>query len=160
MAECSRRSLLTGAFRGQSGAMRPPWSRADVAFTAVCTRCDACVQACETGIVIRGAGGFPVVDFHRGECTFCYACAESCAEALFVARDSLPWRYQAAVGAHCLAENRIECRSCEDACPERAIRFRPTRAGVARPQIVPERCSACGACAAGCPVFAIEFKEL
>lgn len=159
MAEFSRRGLLTGAFRAGSNAIRPPWSRRDVEFTAVCTRCNACVEACETTVITRGAGGFPEVDFQRGECTFCYACAESCPQPLFAVRDSKPWQYQITIGARCLAQNRVECRSCEDACPERAIRFRPTLAGIAKPQTDVSLCTACGACVPGCPVSAIELRS-
>jgi len=43
-----------------------------------CTRCGACAAACPETIITAGDGGFPAVDFHRGECTFCGACADAC----------------------------------------------------------------------------------
>ncbi|ECH9052614.1 hypothetical protein FB43_13715 [Salmonella enterica subsp. enterica] len=78
MVDLSRRSMLTGSWRNASNGILPPWARETTYFLAHCLRCDACIQACEADILQRGAGGYPSVDFKRGECSFCYACAQAC----------------------------------------------------------------------------------
>jgi ferredoxin-type protein NapF len=61
----------------------------------------------------------------------------------------------AAIGAGCLARHGVVCQSCGDACPERAIRFRPMLGRVALPAVATDRCTGCGECVALCPVAAI-----
>lgn len=56
----------------------------------------------------------------------------------------------------CLARQRIECRVCGERCDEGAIRFRPTLGGVALPDLLAERCTACGECLAVCPSGALQ----
>ncbi|WP_080076057.1 ferredoxin-type protein NapF, partial [Salmonella enterica] len=86
MVDLSRRSMLTGSWRNASNGILPPWARETTYFLAHCLRCDACIQACEADILQRGTGGYPSVDFKRGECSFCYACAQACTESLFLPR--------------------------------------------------------------------------
>ncbi|MBY5992900.1 ferredoxin-type protein NapF [Ferrimonas balearica] len=118
-------------------------------FVELCTRCDACVEACETGVIVRGDGGFPELDFQRAECSFCEACNTACPEPLFLPKSVAPWPYRARLGESCLPLSGIECRSCADACEAQAIRFTPT-AGAALPTLT-EDCTGCGACLPRCP---------
>lgn len=153
----SRRRLLRGRLRAapQQAALRPPWARADL-FTDLCTRCGACVHACPEAILHAGDGGFPEVDFRRGECSFCAACADACPEPLFDrAAGRRPWTHVAAVGPSCLTASRVVCRSCGDACPESAIRFALEPNGAARPSLDALACTGCGACLSACPVGAV-----
>ena len=53
---------------------RPPWALNEFLFVDQCTRCNECITACEEEIIIRADGGFPEIDFNRGECTFCELC--------------------------------------------------------------------------------------
>ena len=80
----SRRALLRGDPTPTEPPLRPPWSVAEDIFTDVCTRCGECLAACPEKILIRGDGGFPGVDFQRGECTFCRACVDACPEPAFL----------------------------------------------------------------------------
>jgi len=152
-----RRGFLTGRFRSARPAQRPPWAIDADAFEDRCTRCKECLRVCPTGIVVAGEGGFPKVDFARGECTFCGACVIACAPAALMRRDAggAPWRLTATVGDTCLAGHGVECRVCGEACGPGAIRFRPQMGGAARPQLDAARCTGCGACYAPCPVGAI-----
>ncbi|ANV98819.1 4Fe-4S dicluster domain-containing protein [Bradyrhizobium icense] len=69
--------------------------------------------------------------------------------ALF--RGQLLSRPVALIGDACLAEAGIVCRSCGDACPASAIRFRP-RIGLPPQAIVNEAvCTGCGECVDACP---------
>jgi ferredoxin-type protein NapF len=70
-------------------------------------------------------------------------------------RGQLLSRPVAVIGEACFAEAGIVCRSCEDACPELAIRFR-SRTGLPPQAIVDEAvCTGCGECASACPGDAI-----
>ena len=61
----------------------------------------------------------------------------------------------AVIGDGCLAEAGIVCRSCGDACPASAIRFRP-RIGLPPQAMVDEAvCTGCGDCVGACPGEAI-----
>jgi ferredoxin-type protein NapF len=55
----------------------------------------------------------------------------------------------------CLARSGVVCHSCGDACPDRAIRFRPTIGAPAHPELDPDLCTGCGCCVAACPAGAI-----
>ncbi|STJ79710.1 ferredoxin-type protein [Escherichia coli] len=46
--DASRRGILTGRWRKASNGIRPPWSGDESHFLTHCTRCDACINACET----------------------------------------------------------------------------------------------------------------
>lgn len=88
--DASRRGILTGRWRKASNGIRPPWSGDESHFLTHCTRCDACINACENNILQRGAGGYPSVNFKNNECCFCYACAQACPESLFSPRHTRP----------------------------------------------------------------------
>lgn len=159
MTNLSRRSLLTGGRHCAANTLRPPWSGAESDFLSQCTRCNACISACGSGILQRGPGGFPFVDFQRGECLFCYDCASACPEGLFAARHTAPWNYQLTIRGSCLSLNQVECRCCQDACESGAIAFRPTLRRVAPPSLDEALCTACGACIAYCPAGAIAMES-
>lgn len=156
----SRGRFLRGDFGGRRRPIRPPWALAEDEFIERCTRCADCIGACPTRIVAKGPGGFPHIDFSRGECTFCGRCASACrAGALRIGAEGAPWRLAATIADRCLALKRIVCRSCGDACDAHAIRFGARAGGVAVPELAPDRCTGCGACFGICPVNAIEISE-
>ncbi|EGM70641.1 ferredoxin-type protein NapF [Shewanella sp. HN-41] len=150
----SRRSLFN---RRKNTAIRPPWVREDIEFTDVCTRCSACITACETHIIHKGDGGFPELSFRDNECTFCTLCAKACPEALFDLTQT-PWHYKAHVQDNCLTYQGIWCQSCKDACEPRAITFTLSIGKAPTPKIDINLCTGCGACVAPCPSQAIQMK--
>lgn len=155
MAQLSRRKLLSGQWHRHSSVIRPPWSREEPLFLAGCTQCQACINACETGVLISGSGGFPEIDFQRAECTFCRQCAQACEAPLFYSQSHQPWQQVAIFSRDCLALHATECRSCQDSCETQAIRFRPRLGGPAQPALNAAECNGCGACVASCPARAI-----
>lgn len=155
----TRRSFLRGRIRSVEPAQRPPWALNETDFISRCTRCDACIKACPTAILVPADGGYPTVDFSRGECTFCAECLTQCTPAALVREPGVPpWSLQAVIAPSCLAANGVECRVCGEACPTGAIRFRPRLGGVALPALTLDSCNGCGACFAPCPVRAITVK--
>ncbi|MFT5657193.1 MAG: ferredoxin-type protein NapF [Gammaproteobacteria bacterium] len=140
----------------------------DAIFTENCTQCDRCIDACETKILTRDNEGFPVVDFDKGECTFCTACHQVCDQSNNLlqpadARHALkPWSLVLSISAECLAKNKVFCQSCRDVCESNAIDFSYFLAGktnsIPQPTINADDCTQCGACIAGCPQSAIAFR--
>ena len=153
----SRRRLFS---RKKSNAIRPPWSKTDIEFTDICTRCDKCIKACETQIIFRGDGGFPEINFADDECTFCKKCVEVCPEPLILDTAQAPWELKAVVQETCLAYKGVWCQSCKDACDERAISFKSAIGQAPKPVIDTDLCTGCGACASPCPTDAINFLSL
>lgn len=114
------------------------------------------MAACPQHILVRGAGGFPKVDFRHGECSFCGRCVEACGDGALVREAGLPaWNLKAQIGEGCLAMRRVVCRSCGEACGPGAIRFRLAPGGVALPMVSADECNGCGACVGICPVQAM-----
>ncbi|MCL1144034.1 ferredoxin-type protein NapF [Shewanella gaetbuli] len=148
----SRRNLFS---RRKTNVLRPPWVKQDIEFTDICTRCDKCIQVCETHIIKRGDGGFPEVDFSIDECTFCQKCSDICPEPVFDKAQDTPWQVKANIKDNCLTHNGIWCQSCKDACDPRAITFTMAVGQVPKPQIDINSCTGCGACVSPCPNDAI-----
>ncbi|MDW7774630.1 MAG: ferredoxin-type protein NapF [Desulfobulbaceae bacterium] len=138
----------------------PPWSAEDRDFLAQCDGCGQCAAACRENILIIDNNGRPQIDFSAGSCTFCGRCAESCKTGALSLEDpySSPWTVQAFVTGDCLARNNVLCRTCAEHCDEYAIIFSKTNP-IAAPEILPDRCTGCGACFSPCPVKAIEMRR-
>lgn len=61
--------------------LRPPGAQDAAHFAATCLKCNRCESACpqqclRTGVLEDGILNWrtPIMDFHRGACTFCGAC--------------------------------------------------------------------------------------
>ncbi|HEY5761588.1 MAG TPA: ferredoxin-type protein NapF [Rhodocyclaceae bacterium] len=150
----TRRQLLRGDFLAKAYSLAPPWAVRH--FTSACSRCDACVTACPTGLLIRGDGGFPRTDYSRSECTFCGDCATACKDdALRRGDGQAPWSRRILIDDSCLTRIGVVCRSCGEHCDAQAIRFVAQAGGVANPSLDAAACTGCGACVAVCPNRAI-----
>ena len=139
--------------------MRPPWSLIEEDFVEHCTRCGDCLTACPEKILKPGRGGFPQIDFAKGECTFCQECHKACAEPVFNATDQRPWFFHIVIGDRCLSKNGIVCVACAEQCEAEVIHFVPQVGSVPQPQVSAVACTSCGACYRPCPVNAIQFQQ-
>jgi ferredoxin-type protein NapF len=154
----SRRQFLRGRFSARHAPLRPPWALGEDAFLAACTRCGECVRGCPQGILVE-EGGYPRVEFGKGECTFCGECVTACKPAaLRRTEGQAPWRLLPVIGQTCLAQLGVVCRTCGDVCAPAAIRFRPQLGGSALPEVEESRCTGCGGCVAPCPARAITLR--
>jgi ferredoxin-type protein NapF len=152
----SRMQFLRGDIRGERRAVRPPWALAERLFVECCDRCGKCIDACPQGLLGAGRGGFPQVDFQRGECTFCGTCLQRCSRgALRADPGAAPWQLQVMIGAGCLTRHGVVCRTCGERCDARVIRFRPAAGRVAQPELNSASCNGCGACVGACPAKSI-----
>ena len=160
----SRRNFLRGEFRTASGPVRPPWAVDDSVFLEGCTQCAECLARCPQGILIAGSGGFPEVDFSRGECIFCADCVSACEPGVLSrernAADASPWEVKAVINRSCFNYQGVFCRVCADRCISRAIRFRPVRGGAFLPRVDHAHCNGCGACIGACPAGALRAERL
>ena len=137
---------------------RLPWVSNEINFVSQCTQCEKCITACEENIIVKGDGGFPIVDFEKGECTFCEGCAQSCPENLFDLTVVPAFSHKVSINESCLAKQSVECRSCSDMCETQAIRFQLVLGNVAQPQLNLDVCNGCGGCVDACPTSAINMR--
>jgi ferredoxin-type protein NapF len=153
----TRRTFLRGRPGRETVHVRLPWL-ATHRFVDGCTRCGECLAACPEKIIVPSTGGFPSIDFSRGECTFCGACADACPASLFDRSRAEPWKFKALISGDCLAKRHIMCRSCEDACVQNAIAFKLAPGRLPSPEIYIANCTGCGGCVSVCPENAISIQ--
>ncbi|MFU8788365.1 MAG: ferredoxin-type protein NapF [Methylobacter sp.] len=154
----SRRALLTGQLKATSPPLRPPWAIPEAQFIDACTACSRCIKDCEEGILKKGSGGFPEVDFSLGECTFCQRCVDACPDQA-LQKTATPWQLKAHINDNCLTHQHIVCLSCGENCDAQAIRFSQIGHPVAQPKIDANLCTGCGACFNPCPTQAISLCQ-
>ena len=150
--------LTLAAHTPDAIALRPPGALLESEFLSLCERCDDCSKACPQQIIVRGDGGFPVLDFSRAGCTRCGECIQACQV------DALSADVKASLGEwvvneSCLPSQKITCQSCKDACDLQAISF-PYTSSSPMPVIDVNNCTGCGECVAVCPVNAIAIKPV
>jgi len=160
MVDLSRRNFFRGKKTSTPSAIRLPWVINEQVFIDNCTQCGDCATTCEENIIVKGSGGFPEIDFSKGECSFCQKCIDVCEQPLFVNnRDTSKsaWQLNIQIKNNCLAVNQVVCQSCQDSCETEAISFKYQQSTIPQPQIELDKCNGCGACVSICPKSSIEL---
>ncbi|MEJ1298827.1 MAG: ferredoxin-type protein NapF [Candidatus Sedimenticola sp. (ex Thyasira tokunagai)] len=154
--------FLRGDFQGAGDPLRPPWSLSELQFQDKCTGCGDCIEACPYHLISEGRAKFPEIDFTNYGCDFCGDCVTACKPGALQrgeASDSSPWNLKATILPACLSLNAVVCRSCGEACEERAISFKLETGGIARPLLDMNSCTGCGECFAVCPIKAVKISS-
>jgi len=155
----NRRQFLRGDLQGRRASLRPPWAINEADFVQLCTSCGDCISNCPESILIKADAGYPAIDFHSGECTFCQSCLYAC-DTGALKFSTNPWYLTLDINDSCLAKNSIVCSVCAEQCETSAIRFNPVVGGVSQPEIDMTLCIGCGACIRPCPNTSISlFNE-
>ncbi len=160
MVDLARRNFFRGKKTSTPPVIRLPWVTDEQHFIDGCTQCGDCITSCEEKIIVKGAGGFPEIDFSKGECSFCQKCVDVCPQPLFVNNkkdNKNAWELDIKIKDNCLAMNQVVCQSCQDCCESEAITFTYLQSKTPQPQISLDKCNGCGACVAICPPSAIEL---
>jgi ferredoxin-type protein NapF len=143
------------AKRGNSIIHRPPHAVAESEFIAGCTRCDACIEACDPHAIFRAPesegniAGTPIIDASGQPCIMCedMPCVAAC-EAGVLRIDAPVAMALAEINTDtCLAYHGTVCTACVDQCP---VENCMTMEG-GRPKIDSETCTGCGVCLYVCP---------
>ena len=143
----------------------PPGSISIDRFTAICTACHACVDACPAHVLQPtlfeyGISGMlqPKMEYHTAYCTFdCTLCGEICPTGaiLPLTKDA---KKLAQIGVakfekrNCIVNTEhTDCGACSEHCPTKAVTMVPFEGKLVIPEVHAEYCIGCGACEHACP---------
>lgn len=148
------------------GTIRPPGAVEESYFTAHCTRCGNCIQACPTRLLksVDRHWDFstPYADFTPQDPTWCEtncnACSQVCPSAAIrpfrvADKKNLPFARAVFIFEYCRLYDDIECSICARECPYEAISYQWNEEEYRQVVEIDERkCTGCGWCVAVCPV--------
>ena len=136
--------------------IRPPGYGAG--STEVCGGCDACLDACGPGAIIKLTDGTPGIDPRRQPCLLCgdLPCIEACpSDVLQPMRTPSLARMAVAeiIPDRCRHGRGEPCSDCYTACPlpSRAMALVTGGPSGPKPVVFTEGCTGCGACLYDCP---------
>lgn len=140
--------------------IRPPFASDELTFLLACTRCDACIEACDYDVIFKlsprlGAkvAGTPALDLLHKGCHLCidWPCVNACEPDALRLPDAetvtAPKLAAARIDtAACLPYSGPECGACAGSCPiPDALLW-----NMQRPEIDDATCVGCGLCREAC----------
>jgi len=146
--------------RGALGIVRPPGSKDEDDFLALCIRCTRCADACEPqcirlfGPESAGLQGTPCIVPETRGCTLCLKCGEACPTGAIL---PLKTKEEARIGTAvvdkrlCVSHNGTgACGACHTICP---LRNKAITQGIrCAPTVHEDHCTGCGMCEEVCIV--------
>ncbi|MFA7174299.1 MAG: 4Fe-4S dicluster domain-containing protein [Kiritimatiellia bacterium] len=161
---------------GGSRLIRPPATKGEAGFLALCARCGACARACPEQIIKSSGteGGFagllaPKIDFKNGECSpSCIQCGQVCPSGAIPAF-TVENKYERPMGVAvvdnqtCRLALHKECGVCLNVCQYQALDLEWDPVEMISTLVVDGGlCTGCGSCQYVCPVdpVAIVIKPL
>lgn len=140
----------------ESAYPRPPWSRRNVDFLALCNRCGECVDRCPERVLRKSEEtdpvlhGLPVLSLDYGRCTFCGECADHCRSGALSRTDGIKVQAVVHMTGNCQRTFNPACDMCADACARSAITVQAKSI-----EINAELCTGCGECSLDCHASAL-----
>jgi len=163
---CSGLGFIFLRRSNRQNVLRPPGAVCEPYFSALCSRCGACVSACPENL-LKGslnvddvlACGTPQIEFVSAWCRDdCIACTRVCPTGALTPL-SLGTKNNHKIGIAviqfewCRLYDDVECTICGRECPYDAIRFQWSEEEYRRiPVIDSIKCTGCGRCIVTCPV--------
>lgn len=156
--------------------IRPPGSRPEDEFLALCCRCGQCMKVCPSNVLqpaVAEAGWegvfTPRLDYRIASCDWsCSECGKVCPTGA-IQQLTLRAKRQTVIGRASIDKNRCipwadykSCLVCQELCPvpDKAIVIRQVEVvapdgqsvKLGRPEVVGDRCIGCGVCQHACPI--------
>ena len=135
---------------------RPPGAVEELSFLALCTRCDACIEACPEQALTRAdtkhgaAIGTPMIDPSTQPCHLCdgYPCIQVCEEKALQPGAAIDMGTAHLIHNKCLAYQGQICDYCYQYCP---LKNSAITMATDQPRINEAVCNGCGMCEYLCP---------
>ena len=144
--------------------LRPPGAKTESEFSALCIRCDRCLEVCPYG-TLRPAGfghgasvGTPLMIPAKMPCYLCMLCPPVCPTgALERNMDKRAVRIGIArVNTEaCYAHMGVLCRTCIDQCP---FPYEAIGQDSELHPVVTDKCVGCGICEKTCPAPEVAIR--
>jgi ferredoxin-type protein NapF len=162
------RRLGAARYRKSDTLLRPPGAVPEDRFAGLCIRCNNCVHACPTKIILPDTGhegglagfGAPIIRYDR-DYKYCLETCDACTQVCPTgALTPLPLEQKNKyIIGEALVDNNIcltalgkkECDACELACPYDAVKITWDEAQYISYPVVNDKCVGCGACEVVCP---------
>lgn len=156
---------LTTVPAGSVLPVSPPGSGGLDHFTATCTACHLCIDACISGVLQPsmfeyGIGGVfqPRMDYQTAYCNFdCTACGDVCPSGAILPIEKEKKKLTQLGVAKFIKDNCVvntehtDCGACSEHCPTKAVTMVPFMTKLVIPEVKEDYCIGCGACEHACP---------
>jgi len=155
-------------YRKSDTLLRPPGAVPEDRFAGLCIRCNNCVHACPSKIILPDTGheaglagfGAPVIQYKK-DYKYCLETCNDCTQVCptgALTPLSLDQKNKYIIG-EALVDNNVcltalgkkECDACEHACPYDAVKITWDEAQYNAYPVVNDKCVGCGACEVVCP---------
>lgn len=133
----------------------PPGALPDALFSAQCSQCHLCIDACPMGILSRHQDGFPWMVIDYASCDGCGLCIAACPTGALREQARFDTGLRPVFSDACVNPVR-SCNACVESCPQQACSI--DAHGL--PTVDNARCNGCGECRVQCGYAAVSLGRL